>query len=168
MATKKSVQISHQSISKAPEHIDPNELIPVRNGFHGTLVYIDSRTNEKFEWSQFGDIQEIELRQLRNAKNTNRFFFENNYFLFDDDYSWVIDYLRVNKYYEHAISVEGYDELFTKTPKEIIAVIDEMSKGQKQSLLLCAQEKIQSGEIDSIKIVRALEEGLGVTLIEEK
>jgi len=167
MATKKSVQISHQSISKAPDNVDPNELIPVRNGFHGKLVYIDSRTNEKFEWDEFGDIQEMELKQLRNAKNTNRFFFENNYFLFDDEYSWVIDYLRVNKYYEHAISLEGYSELFTKTPNEILTIIKDMTAGQKESLALCAQEKISTGEIDSLKIVRALEEGLGVTLTED-
>lgn len=168
MATKKSVQVSHQTISKAPDNVNPNELIPVRNGFHGTLVYVDSRTNEKIVWSEFGDTQEMELLQLKNAKNTNRFFFENNYFLFDDEYSWVIDYLRVNKYYEHAISIEGYSELFTKSASEIKKAVQELTSGQRESLILCAQEKIKAGEIDSIKIVRALEEGLGVTLIEEK
>lgn len=168
MATKKSAEISHQKISTVPEDVNINDLIPVRNGFHGTLVYHDSRTNEDFIWSEFGDTQEMELKQLQNAKNTNRFFFENNYFLFDDEYSWVIEYLRVGKYYEHAISIEGYSELFSKSPKEIKTIVGDLTSGQRESLIMCAQEKIRSGEIDSIKIVRALEDGLGVTLIEEK
>lgn len=168
MATKKNVQISHQKISEAPEHVDQNQYIPVINGYHGVLVYTDSRTGETYTWSEFGDIQEMELKELRNAKNTKKFFFENNYFLFDDEYSWVIDYLRVNDLYKNTISVDGYSELFTKAPSDMVKIIKTMTDGQKESLARCAQDKIASGEIDSIKIVRALEDGLGVTLIEEK
>lgn len=168
MATKKTVQISHQKITEAPEHVDLDQYIPVINGYHGILVYEDSKTGETYIWSEFGDIHEMELKELRNAKNTKKFFFENNYFLFDDEYSWVIDYLRVNDYYKNAISVDGYSELFTKTPKEMIQIINTMTDGQKESLARCAQDMIASGEIDSIKIVRALEEGLGVALIDEK
>ncbi len=166
MANKKSVQIARQSVSDVPENIDLNEPILVRNGYHGILVYVSPRTKEEFIWSEFGDVQEMELKELRNVKNTHKSFFENNYFLFDDEYSWVIKYLGVSKYYEHAISVDGYDELFNKTPDEIKIVIGEMSEGQKKSLLYCAQEKIASGEIDSIRVIRALEDGLGVHLIE--
>ena len=50
--------------------IDLNQLIVVRNGYQGRLVYKSARTHEKFVWPEFGSEQMIELRELRNAKNT--------------------------------------------------------------------------------------------------
>ena len=35
--------------------IDLNQMIVVRNGFQGRLIYKSSRTQERFVWSDFGD-----------------------------------------------------------------------------------------------------------------
>lgn len=156
--------IKQQSISKVPDEVDLNMYIPVINGFHGMLVYKSSRTNEEFHWDAFGDVQDLELRELRNAKSTAKGFFEKNYFLFDDDHSWVIEYLGLNRFYDHSLSAEGFDEIFSKSASEIKSVVSKMPAGQKKSLMYCAKEKIASGEIDSFRTIRALEEGLGVKL----
>ena len=66
-----------------PKDIDMNQYVIVRNGFHGRLVYKSSRTGEKFVWDGFGTEQEMELKELRNAKNTSKGFFKNNWFMFD-------------------------------------------------------------------------------------
>ena len=54
----------------SPKEIDPEQYVIVRNGFHGKLIYKSSRSGEKFVWSDFGDEQEMQLRELRNAKNS--------------------------------------------------------------------------------------------------
>ena len=176
--TKKKTSASAKTAAKAentetavkeekiiPKDIDLNQYITVRNGFHGKLVYKSSRTGEKFIWDEYGSEQEMELKELRNAKNTSKRFFIDNWFMFDED--WIIDYLGVRQYYRNAVSIEDYDKLFKKTPAEIKKTILDMSPGQKRSVMYRANELIVSGEIDSRKIISALEEALGVELIEK-
>lgn len=167
MASTKPVKITRQTISDIPDNVDPNMYIPVRNGYHGILVYESSKTHEVFIWNEFGDTQEMELKELRNAKNTMKTFFVNNYFMFDEEYSWVIKYLGVTEFYKNAIGIDGFDELFTKSPNEIKNVVSTMSDGQKKSLYYCVKEKISNGEIDSFRTIKALEESLGTILIDK-
>lgn len=145
-------------------NLDPNMIVVVKNGFPGTLVYKSRKTQEVFVWQEFGDEQDMELAELRNAKNSYKAFFENNWFLFDDPE--VIDWLGVTKYYQHALDYDSFDSLFKKTPKEVERVASELSSGQKRAVAFRAKQLIDSGEIDSIKTITALEKGLGVELIE--
>lgn len=149
-----------------PKEIDINQLITVRNGFQGKLIYISKRTGEHFIWDEFGDEQDIELKELRNAKNTSKAFFSNNWFMFDEESEWVIDYLGVSQFYANAIKLSDFDELFTKPAKEIGAIVSKLSEGQKKSVEYRARQMVVSGEIDSRSAIKALEEALGVDLIE--
>lgn len=150
-----------------PKDIDPSDYVSVRNGFQGKLVYISKRTKEKFVWDNFGDVQEIELRELRNVKSSAKRFFEDNWFMFDEEDMWVIDYLGVSKYYANAIPLEKFDEVFTMSSDKIGEIISKLSKGQANSLAYRARQKVLNGDIDSRKMISALEEALGIDLIEK-
>lgn len=95
-----------------PKDIDPEQYVTVRNGFQGRLVYVSKHTGERFVWDQFGAEQEMELRELKNAKNSYKKFFENNWFMFDED--WIVDYLGVQRFYRNAVRIEDFDEIFQK------------------------------------------------------
>ena len=166
-STVTSVTAEQEQERIIPKEIDPNQFITVRNGFHGFLVYKSPRSGEVYMWNNFGDEQEIELRELRNAKSSSKGFFQNNWFMFDDEFSWVIDYLGVRQYYKHFLSIDTFDDIFEKTPAQLKKAIEELSEGQKHSLAYRAGEKIRNGEIDSLKTITALEEALGIELIEK-
>lgn len=148
-----------------PKDVDPSQYIIVRNGFQGMLVYKSSRTGEVFKWDSFGAEQEMELRELRNAKNSAKAFFINNWFMFDED--WVIDWLGVRQYYKHAIPIDSFDDIFKLTPAKLKDAVSKLSRGQKRSVGYRATELIKEGEIDSRKTISALEEALGISLIED-
>ena len=150
-----------------PKHVDMNQYISVKNGFQGKLIYKSSRTGERFVWDEFGDEQDMELGELKNAKSSHKRFFCDNWFMFDKDDSWVIDFLGVRQFYKHALGLEDFDDVFKKSPAELKKIISELSNGQKKSLSYRASEMIASGEIDSRKTIAALEEALGVELIEK-
>ena len=147
-----------------PKYIDPDQYVTVRNGFQGKLVYISKHTGERFVWDQFGAEQEMELRELKNAKNSYKKFFENNWFMFDED--WIVDYLGVQRFYRNAVRIEDFDEIFQKDAKTISEIISDMSDGQKKSVAYRARVLIADGAIDSNKAITALEESLGVELVE--
>ena len=147
-----------------PKDIDPEQYVTVRNGFQGRLVYVSKHTGERFVWDQFGAEQEMELRELKNAKNSYKKFFENNWFMFDED--WIVDYLGVQRFYRNAVRIEDFDEIFQKDAETISQIIGGMSDGQKKSVAYRARVLIADGAIDSNKAIAALEESLGVELVE--
>ena len=147
-----------------PKDVDLHQYITVRNGFQGKLVYVSQKTGEHFVWDGFGAEQEMELLELRNAKNSAKKFFQNNWFMFDED--WVVDFLGLKQYYRHAVKIEDFDKIFEMTPSEIKKTIDGLSDGQKKSVAYRAKMLIAEGKIDSNKAINALEETLGIELIE--
>ena len=136
---------------RAKRDLDPNMYVTVKNGFNGVLVYKSRRTGERFVWQEFGDEQDMELMELKSARN--------------DDPA-VIEWLGVGRYYKHALNTKSFDELFFKEPDEIKETVAELSKGQKRSVAFRAKQLIDEGTIDSIKTINALESCLGVELIE--
>ncbi len=145
--------------------VDLHQYVTVRNGFHGKLVYRSKKTGESYVWDEYGSEQEMELIELKDAKNTNKKMFINNWFMFDE--GWIIDYLGLGQYYKNAISIEDFDNIFTKSPEELKSIIGEMSDGQKRSTTYRARTLINNGTIDSRKVIAALEEALNTELIEK-
>lgn len=143
---------------------DVHDYVTVRNGFNGKLIYKSKRTGERFVWDEFGSEQDMELQELKNAKNSSREFFEQNWFMLDDPS--VISYLGVERYYKNSLNYEDFDVLFSMNPEEIERRIEKLPSGQRTSVIYLAREKIAGGEIDSMRVINALEKSLGVELIE--
>lgn len=162
---KKEPETKEEAQKIVAKKIDPEEYVIVRNGFYGRLIYKSSRTGERFIWEKFGDEQEITLRELRNAKNNNKKFFENNWFMFDEE--WIPSYLGVRQFYNNTLSVEHFDELFSKPADELKDIIGTMNKGQRKSVAYRAMEMIANGWIDSRRTIAALEDALGIELTEK-
>lgn len=147
-----------------PKEVDPNQYVTVRNGFQGRLVYKSKRTGERFVWDSFGAEQDMELSELKNARNSNKKYFINNWFMFDEP--WVVDYIGMSQYYKFAISIQDFDKLFEKPAAEIGKIISKLSDGQKKSVAYRAKQLIADGGIDSNRTITALEKHLGTELIE--
>lgn len=147
-----------------PKEIDPNQIITVRNGFQGRLVYKSKRTGERWSWESFGAEQDMELSELKNARNSNKKYFINNWFMFDED--WVIDYLGMRQYYKNSLNIQDFDQLFKKPVGEIEDIISKLSEGQRKSVAYRAKQLIAEEEIDSNRVINTLEKCLGVELVE--
>lgn len=147
------------------KQVDINQFITVLNGHHGTLVYESTRTGECFRWEEYGDEQELQIKDLRDAKNSVKKLFINNWFIFKKEDEWVLDYLGVKNFYKNAIGFGDFDNLFTKTPAELKKIISEMSEGQKNAVAHRAKQLVVDGEIDSRKVIAALEESLQVNFL---
>ena len=158
---------SNTTVPISAKDVDMTQYITVKNGFQGKLVYKSAHTGETFIWDSFGDEQEMELRELKNAKNSNTAFFENNWFMFDDDDMWVVDFLGVNKYYDNAVSIDHFDDIFEMSPDDIRETVSKLSLGQKRSLAYRARQFVQDNMIDSRAVTSALEESLGIEITEK-
>jgi hypothetical protein len=147
-----------------PKVFDPNQIVTVKNGFQGRLVYKSRKTGERFVWEGFNSEQDMELAELKSARSSNKKYFINNWFMFDDPE--IIEYLGMTQYYKFALKINEFDKLFEKSVAEIKSTVSKLSKGQKKSVAYRAKQMISTGDIDSNRTIAALEECLGVELVE--
>lgn len=157
---------SQNKLNNIPENIDPSQLITVISGCQGKLIYRSPRNNEKFVWDGFGAEQEMELRELKAAKNSSKKFFTSNWWMFKPEDDWVIDYIGVRQFYKNAIAIDSFDNIFAQTPAALKKTIANLSEGQRRCVISRASEMIANGRIDSRKIISALEDSLGVKFAE--
>ena len=127
-------------------------------------VFEHIKTGEKFVWDGFGDEQDMEFAELKSARSASKKYFSNNWFMFDDPE--VVEQLGMTQFYRFALKIDEFDELFAKTPTEIDTIVSKLSDGQKKSVAYRAKQMVASGDIDSNKVINALEKSLGVELIE--
>lgn len=147
-----------------PKEVDQHQIVTVRNGFHGRLVYKSPKTGERFVWEGFGAEQDMEISELRNAKSANKKYFENNWFMFDEQ--WIAEYLGLSQYYKFAIPIAEFDKFFEKPAAELEKALAKLSKGQKRSVAYRARQLISEGAIDSNKAIATLEKCLDIELVE--
>lgn len=146
--------------------VDGSTYVTVRSGYQGRLIYKSTRTGEKIVWGEFGEPQQMELRELQQVKNTVKDMYINNWFMFDED--WIPDFLGVSQYYRNIIPVESFDEVLTASIDEIERLkptLSNLSRGQKTSMAYRARTLISEGKIDSRKAISTLEELLGEQLL---
>ena len=139
---------------KKKEKIPGDTLVDVQNITMGKLIYISSRQNGfKVTWSNPGDIEEIELSELMTMRNSQPRFFTNNWIKVDDD---ILRYLGMEKYYKNVPSFEDFDDIFNLPLDEMKVAISNLPAGMKDTFSFKASELINSGEIDSVKVVKYL------------
>lgn len=155
--------------AQTEREFQPTDLIAVKNGFQGRLIYVSKRQNGVTTiWNEFGDVEYLELAELVSARNTAKTFFSDNQWIIDDPE--VLDYLGVAHYYANSLALDEFDKVLTMNAnqvEELKNIILNLPNGQKRTLSYRAKEKIQNGDIDSRKVIEALEEALGVQLIEK-
>ena len=160
-APKKEAQ---KQVYKVRKQLDPHTIVTVKNGFPGMLIYESSKTGEMFRWESLGDEQDMELQELKNARNASKAFYVNNWFRIDDPE--ILDYLGVAEYYKNALNLIDDETLRALKPEDIRSTVMKMSDGQKLALKYRVKQMIENGDIDSMKMITAFEEALGVELIE--
>ena len=165
---KKESVVKAEVYSK-PE-LTPNMLVPcmslVRTGF---LIYASKRTvGYQVIWHSFMETQFVELGELSAMKSSDYAFFENNWIVIPDSYELkqeVLKYLGVERCYEHALDVDGIQNLFDLSADEIIAKVFDMSDASKNAVRALAEKAITDGSLDSLQKIHALEYALNCKLM---
>lgn len=152
------------AVSPAAE-ITNDTMIECRSGTAGNLIYKSSlNPGYTVEWEDFGDIQEIEYRELVSMRANQRRFFEDNWILIDDPA--VIKKLGVGRYYQNSLTTDDFEDVFNMSAEEIKEIVPTLPGGTKDAIASEAKKKINSGELDSRSAIKALEDSLDVELEE--
>lgn len=149
----------------ADEHL--SDRVPVRSAVYGTLIYVDTLSHRKWEWSAFGKMRHLTIETLENARNSQEAFFVNGWWEIDSSYEHkdeLLEYLDAAHLYSKDVNIDNFDTLLKRSAAEITAVIGKLPVSQKVQFVRRAQELIKEGRLDSISAIRAIEKTLGVEL----
>lgn len=147
--------------------VDRNELVEVKSCVYGSLEYISYGTGNSIKWNTFGDTNWVTVADLMEIRNSQRIFFERQWIMpVGDNANDVIAYLQLEKYYKTFSSLESFDEIFNYDPSDIPAVIEKLSDSTRETIARRAYALIETGELDSNKMITALQDSLGYDLTE--
>ncbi len=154
-------------------HLPLSTLVWVKSNCYGELIYISSKTGFSTSWESYGSRQAMSLEELIIMRNSTNFFKKNRVVIDsfqDSEYEYlytveeILDFLNVKQYYKDAICPKNIDDIFKFSPSDIEKRVPKMSNGVKTTITIRANELIQSGELDSLKVISALEKALNCEL----
>lgn len=147
--------------------ITPTMEVEVASNKAGTLIYVSKKTSEKFEWNAIGDTNWMTIEELATMRNTQRAFFENNWVkVVDENADDIIRHLRLVKYYENFIDLSELEDIVQMEASDIIALVSPMNKEIKDNLASGAKGMIESGYLNNLGTIRALEKAIGYSLLD--
>jgi hypothetical protein len=142
-------------------NVDRDEYVDVMSNTTGKLFY-SSRTGAEFVFTEYGQTDQIQVSELINMNNKNpRYLKEPWLIIMDED---VVQFLGLSKVYENIIMPEEFETFFNRPVEEIEAFIRKAPKGMTQLIVSMAQTKVQDGTLDSMRVVKLINDIFGTDL----
>jgi hypothetical protein len=158
---EKEVKLPTKKVKK----LSDDTMITVIGNFPGDLFYRSPRTQDEWRW-EFGDEDEMSIRELKTMKSTHRRFFEDKWIIFAEHQADdVIKHLKLEKYYSDGISnQDDWDSIFELSVDELADIIDTATHNEKSLIINLAREQYESGKLTNLHVIRLIEEKLQVSV----
>lgn len=164
-AVAEEVKPTRVSAPKKRQKLPDDMLVECKNITMGRLIYISNRQlGYKIIWSEPGDVEDIELKELMSMRNSQPRFFTENWIGIEDPE--ILKYLGVEKYYEGVPSFEDYENILTLPFEEMKLAVSKLPKGVREHIGIKATDLINNGTIDSMKTIKYLCEAFDLTVDE--
>lgn len=153
--------------------LNDNDEVVVRSNVFGELIYINDRTGSETFWDNCGEEQVLSAKDIKDMKAKQQTFFKEDWVTIVDapsvdfeEYTMkdVYESLQIGKYYKDNDPFGDIDSIFSMNESKMKQFVSEMTETAKRSLIICANDKIKNGTLDSISKVKLLEEVLGCEL----
>lgn len=149
---------------KAKKAIPMDAQVMVKSAVNGKLVYVSKRLNGYKEvWNGLGEEIPMEMGELYSMKNTDRSFFTENWIEVDPV---VLRDLQMERYYQNAVSVREFDDIFEMTPDKVKEKIEKMKDNTRNAFALEAMKRVEEGTLVNFRVISAIEEQLDCELYE--
>lgn len=133
-----------------------SDMIPVMCGLTGAVVYHSARTNKKWQFDNFGQIDHIEYSELLVMRNSYSSFF---------NYGWLVildkdvqDEFGLTEMYKNILTPDNVDEIFAiEDTDKLGKLIDRLPQGMKTSFANIAVDKFQSGQLNNFAVITYLQ-----------
>lgn len=139
-----------------------DDMITVMSGVSGKLYHYSKVGNGIYTFNEFGETQEMPYRELRSIANTSRETLTDGLIIIMN--KDVIKDFRLEEAYKHILTPKRAEDLLQLSTDEIIEFLKHSSKDVKITFLNLAKVKYNVGTLDSMSLIKALEEFYNMSL----
>lgn len=132
----------------------------------GQLIYYSTKTKERYEWSNYGDVVEVlyeDLLAMKSAKSS--FIFEPLFVITEEDLISQPSWSKIKELYETVEIVEDAEDYINQSPSRLKELLLQAPEGVRNTIKITASQMINRGELDSISKIKVLDEVLGTTML---
>ena len=159
----KTEEVNQTQVKSTPKKFNPNDGIRCRSVTHGILFVDGLATNMKYTFVDYDYETEIVYRDLvALVVARNKAIYNPRIIIMDEDF--IAEYPALGKFYKEHFATKNIKEILELPDYEMKEAISKLPKGAVESLKSIAVNQIVSGEIDSIRKIKALDEAFGTDL----
>lgn len=142
----------------------PDTPILCRSVCRGNLSYISPKSGLSYEWLGYGDTCEVMYSDLMALKSAKSPFVFAPWFIIEDEELVSQWKKELEPIYAPFAGFESLDEVFNLEPDKFKELLKNSPRGFKNAVVALACEKINDGTLDSVSVIKALDETLGTSL----
>lgn len=165
---KTNVQTVTQSVEKT---FEPEDLIPCRSMVSGQLFIEGTRSKLLYTFADYGDVCDIEYRDLIYLVRSYRdkTIYEPRIVVEDEDF--IAQNPKLSELYETMYTNGDLIDVINLPLNQMVNTVNSLPAGCKNALKGVVATMIDSGALDSIKKIKALDDIFGtnmmITLVQE-
>lgn len=160
---------SVEKTTVAKEEIKPKRKfkqedgIACRSSVVGGLWLDGVKSKNVYRWVSYGDVEEVEYRDLVALVRTKSGYVFGPMFVIEDE-DFIEEFPQLKKFYDEQYTVKELGEVLEMPVRSMIATIKTLPSGAVNSLKNIASTQIANGQLDSVKKIKALDEYFGTEL----
>lgn len=149
--------------SKKKKEFDQSEGIACRSVVQGGLYMEGLKTQMIYSWTDYGDVSEVEYRDLAAAVRSKSKFVYNPWFIIEDE-DFLQEFPQIKKFYDESYSIKDLKNILNKPVDEMIKTIEKLPSGAFESMKSIAAKQVSNGTLDSVSKIKALDKLFGTDL----
>ncbi|MFK3936681.1 hypothetical protein ACI2JA_04085 [Alkalihalobacillus sp. NPDC078783] len=155
---------------KVRKQIDPHRLVPCKNVTSGGVTYRSKKTGNEYRWELPGDVEDVEVQELRTMVSSNKSYTHTPWILIDEEEDAdVIEYLGLKRLYSDLILPDEIDDLLLYAGSQALEErLEKLPKGSQAMIRDRAIELRKNNQLDSIGIIQVIKKYIKIDLLEIK
>lgn len=167
--TKEEAPVQKQPVvaEKKERAFAPDDLIRCRSVVQGALIFKGPKSGTVYRWDAPNDITEVEYQDLRSARVSKHQMLMKAYFIIEDgDVLNMDEWAEVKAIYGKLYSRKDLTDIFRiDSVQEMIREINSLPEGVKAQMANIAKSLMESGKLDSISKIKAIDAALDTDLM---
>lgn len=142
---------------KVRKVFEPSDPIPCRSITQGALYIEGDKTKYLYEWHHYGDVTDIEYRDLiAMVRSNSKWMFNPNFIVEDEDF--IAENSVLGKFYANCYTVKEMHDILDLPIGEMLRAIEILPKTALESFKSIASTAVANGTLDSLAKIKALDE----------